>query len=405
MRFDTRDVKPDVWSIAALTAVTAVIVAFLLSRNRIAFPLISGIVCAYLTLVIVILVTAFIQQLQYNPYSYNTIYYAGFALFVLSALIAQIILQAEYGHSVTDLTGLVNIFGYLLETAKRYVILSGPLILVFSAALSWSNVILIRREGRNWYNYLGFGLSAALIGGWVLLFFSGVFISGSVWEVMRKDLALNLFACIYLYIECMIIGTIIASFIVTHYEPEKDKDFIIVLGCGLNEDGTPTPLLRGRVDRALRFYAEQLARTGKAPVLIPSGGQGPDEVISESASMKAYMLEQGIPEEHIITEENSAKTIENMRFSKEIIEGIKPDAKVIFSTTNYHVFRSGLMARRVKMRAVGIGARTKWYFWPNATVREFIGLLSEHRLKQALVLGGMILLYGTATVLFYTMGG
>ena len=82
-----------------------------------------------------------------------------------------------------------------------------------------------------------------------------------------------------------------------------------------------------------------------------------------------------------------------MKFSKEKILAVNPQGKIAFSTTNYHVFRSGLFARRVKMRAVGMGAETKWYFWPNAAVREFIGLLTKHRLKQALIFGGMILLY------------
>ncbi len=49
------------------------------------------------------------------------------------------------------------------------------------------------------------------------------------------------------------------------------------------------------------------------------------------------------------------------------------------------------------MRAVGMGAKSKWYFWPNALVREFIGLLTEHRGKQALILGGMVVIYTVLT--------
>ena len=189
------------------------------------------------------------------------------------------------------------------------------------------------------------------------------------------------------------------------HEPKKEQDYLIVLGCGLRKDGTPTPLLAGRVDRALRFYRAQLEETGKAPVFITSGGQGPNEVVSESASMKAYLMEQGVPEAHILEEDRSRTTYENMQFSKGIIQAGKPDAKVAFATTNYHVFRSGLMARRVKLPAEGMGAKTKWYFWPNAAVREFVGLLTEHRLKQGLVLGGMVLLYVVSTVLIYQLGG
>ena len=206
---------------------------------------------------------------------------------------------------------------------------------------------------------------------------------------------------LYLYVECMLIGTIIANLLVVSYEPEKDKDYIIVLGCGIRDDGTPMPLLAGRVDRALEFYHQQIKETGKAPIFVPSGGQGPDEVISESQSMKNYLVERGVPEEHVLLEDRSTSTYENMLFSKELIESTGRPGKVAYSTTNYHVFRAGLMARRVKMRAQGMGAKTKWYFWPNANVREFVGILAEHRLKQAIIICSMVAIYAALTLTYY----
>jgi len=142
-------------------------------------------------------------------------------------------------------------------------------------------------------------------------------------------------------------------------------------------------------------------KTGKELMFVCSGGQGSDEPISESACMKRYLLLKGI-REHLILEENrSTDTRENMQFSRERIMEVNPDGKIAFSTTNYHVFRSGIWARRAKMRALGVGAKTKWYFWPNAWVREFIGLMTEHRGKQILVLGGMILFYIIMVLLYY----
>ena len=161
------------------------------------------------------------------------------------------------------------------------------------------------------------------------------------------------------------------------------------------------PLLAGRVDRALAFYRKQLDQTGKAPVFVPSGGQGPDEVISEAESMRNYLVAQGVPAEHILMESRSTSTYENMRFSKEVIEATGRPGKVAFSTTNYHVFRAGIMARRVKLRAQGMGAKTKWYFWPNADVREFVGILADHRLKQAAIIGGMVAFYAIITLVYY----
>ena len=120
--------------------------------------------------------------------------------------------------------------------------------------------------------------------------------------------------------------------------------------------------------------------------------------------MKRYLVEQGVPEEMIIEEDRSTSTFENMKFSKERLAErglLGPDAKIAFSTTNYHVFRGGLYARRVKMRAQGMGAKTRWWFWPNAAVREFVGLLTAHRLKQGLIFGGMLAFYVILTVVSY----
>ena len=141
--------------------------------------------------------------------------------------------------------------------------------------------------------------------------------------------------------------------------------------------------------------------TGKDLIFVPSGGQGADEALAESASMKRYLVEHGVPETQILEENRSATTFENMKFSKALIEAAKPDGKVLFSTNSYHIFRSGLFARRVKLRAVGIGARAKWYFWPNAAVRELIGLLTKHKGKQAAVLAGLTGIYALLVWLMY----
>ena len=250
-------------------------------------------------------------------------------------------------------------------------------------------------------NVLGIILSFLLVAGLVFLYAFDRAVSGSQWQVMLHDLITNFCAAVYLYFECMLIGAIVADAIAARYEPEPDKDFLIILGCGIRKDGTPTPLLRGRIDRALAFAKKQKELTGKDLIFVASGGQGPDEPIPESTAIKRYLMECGVPDERIVEEDRSTDTAENMRFSKELIRALDPNGKVAFATTNYHVFRGGLCARRVKMRAQGMGARTKWYFWPNASVREFVGLLTEHRLKQALVFGGLIVFYIVLTLLAY----
>ena len=84
VRFDTLNKKPKVWNILILSA--AVLLLLILLRNvfHVSYLTAGVVLCLYLAAVIVILARAFVRQLRYNPYSYNTIYYAGFAL--ISAL-------------------------------------------------------------------------------------------------------------------------------------------------------------------------------------------------------------------------------------------------------------------------------------------------------------------------------
>ncbi|MBO4870265.1 MAG: YdcF family protein [Clostridia bacterium] len=400
MKFFTKEKKPKLYDVLAAAAAAAAAVAVLHFAGKGELPLISAIVLdvffLYLTARLVI---ACEGQIRYNPYSYNTIFYAGFALFSLSVLITHIVLTVRIA-AHPDVYGTGMIVSILASSARNYMILSAPFILVISIALCVSNVSLIKHEGFRPVNVLGIVLSALLISGEVFMFTFDHSASGSQSQVMIHDLLVNVFAAVYLYFECMIIGVIFAEVLVCRHEPAYDKDFVIILGCGLRKDGTPTPLLAGRVDRAIAFAEKQEKTSGKRITFITSGGKGDDEHVSESASMKRYMLEHGVPEDRIIEEDQSVDTVQNMRFSNEKIKAAG-GGKAVFSTTNYHVFRSGICSARVKMRAEGIGARTKWYFWPNASVREFACLLVAHKRKQAIILAALTAAYVALTLLMY----
>ena len=419
LKLDTLEKKPKVYGIAVLTAAVLVLltVVFLLQKEwmlRFSFLLLALCFLA----VSVLLVRAFFLQIRYNLYSYNTIIYFGFALFSVSVALTYGLTFVNARNFPAD-SVLPNTLGWLLASAKTYSLFTFPFLLLFSVALIISNLSLIRHEGFRPVNLLGIALAVCLVGGEVFLYFRDYAVSGSVREVMLYDMLTNLLAAIYLYFECMLLGTIVADAIAARYEPKRDQDYLIILGCAIRKDGTPTPLLRGRLDRALAFANRQEAETGKAPVFILSGGQGSDECVSEAECMRRYLAEQGVPVDRMLLEDKSTDTAENMAFSKKLIlERLRPgkeapqgywpalndpEAKIAFSTTNYHVFRSGLKARRVKLRAQGMGCRSKWYFWPNAAVREFVGLLTQHRLKQGLILLGMILFYVGLTLVYYTM--
>ena len=401
MKFDTRNKKPKLYHIAAISLIVALFLLLLMITDADGNAhLINGILNLYYLLVIVLLVRSLIGQLEYNPYSYNTIYYIGFAIFVFSLLITHFATTIRFMKQPALLMAEHSI-NTLSNSANTYILFSLPFVLVFSIALCISNAVLIRKEGLYFGNVLGILLSIGLLTGYFFLWKFNYYVSGSQREVMFHDLWMSVFSTGFLYFECMLTGTIAADLIAAKHVPDRDKDFMIIPGCAIRKDGTPTPILQGRIDTALDFYRRQKEESGKELIFITSGGQGADEVISESRSMKNYLLSKGIREEQIIEEDRSTSTYENMKFSREKIMERDPAGKIAFSTTNFHVFRAGLWARRVKMRAIGIGAPTKWYFWPNAAVREFAGLLSQHRMKQTLILGGMFFVYVVLILIEY----
>ena len=277
-------------------------------------------------------------------------------------------------------------------------ILSFPVLFVFSCLITISNIGLIRKEGARPANTLGILLSALLMGGilvLVILFWN----TPGFFATDLKDSAIimlrTILSSLFFYFVCNLFSTLLHCHKAGRHTPSYDQGYIIILGCGIREDGTLYPLLRGRADRAIAFYREQLERTGRRAILVPSGGQGPDECMPEGEAIRNYLISQGIPETDIIAETKSVNTMQNMQFSKELIEkeggGFASTPNIAFSTTNFHVFRSGILASDAGMNADGMGAKTKWYFWPNALIREFIGMLARHWRLHVFVLVWILL--------------
>lgn len=400
---EKRDTKPNMRGILLLTLVLTAALAVLIFTGAEAHKTVMGfLLTLYFAAAAALLAGAFRDQTGYDPYSYDLIYYAAFSLFSLVMAVLNGRMTWLF-ISRPETYGAAGILYSMAGAQWDFLFLSLPFLTIFSLGLCISNIVLLRREGRSFVNTLGLLLALVLTGGFAFLYRINMYMSGSMYEVMAREAVTNLLALVYFYVECMLLGVMAANIYAVRHEPAPDRDFLIVLGCAVRRDGTPTPLLRARLDRALAFREKQMARTGKDLVFVTSGGRGADEVISESECMKRYLTEHGIREDRILMEDKSASTFENMKFSREKILKADPEGKgkTAFSTNAYHVFRSGLLAGQAGLQARGMGAGTRWYFWPNAAVREFIGILSEHRRQQAVIFICMAVISLTLTILRY----
>lgn len=322
-----------------------------------------------------VMIAGYRRSLREDPFSYATIQKFSLFLFCLSVgLLNSFMLIAYFFDPLIESMSAACM--RIARSAGYFMLFSAPILLVFSVMLCLSNLVLIRREGFFPLNLLGILISVVFLIG----LFSGRAISHYAMEnagnVLRECL-INIYCGFYSLFECMMLSVFLTTTLVTRHRPPYDREYLVILGCKIRQDGTLYPLIRGRVDRALSFADAQTAAGGPDPVFVPSGGKGHDEPVSEGEAMSAYLAERGVSPERIRPETASRNTAENLRFSRDLIEKEKPGAKAAFSTTNYHLFRTGILARKMGWNIDGMGIKTKWYFWPNALVREYIGMLVE----------------------------
>ncbi|MBR4539393.1 MAG: YdcF family protein [Clostridia bacterium] len=349
-------------------------------------------------LVSFIMLRHFFQAKGPDFYAYSTIYYVGFFLF--SLVTGLELLYATVIH-LTDPArySMFSVYSVINSASSHFMLLTMPLAVLFAIAMGISNIALLRHE-RMWLpNMMGLLVSVAIIAGEAAGFylFSRDFM-GSEWEWRVRQTLENTCATVFVYCECMLAGSVVCGVKAAKHQPVPDKDFIIILGCWFRKDGSLPPLLRGRADRAVAFWRGQKEKTGKEARFIPSGGQGKDEPMAEAEAMRRYLLSQGIPDSLILPETRSQNTYQNMEFSKAIIQETNPQGKAVFATTNYHLFRSGVWASLAGLPAEGIGSRTKWWYWPNAFMREVVGLLKNRWKQEILFLIFLIAFFGVLSM-------
>lgn len=353
---------------------------------------------AYIVSLICLILTAvflfcFIRSIHRNYYRFRNILF-------IALMISFIYMAVSFALSGNiKFSDAMELYEAAYVFIRRGTFIMAGILAVVCVFMSVSNISLIRHEGLKPKNVAGAGLEVIFIAFTLCIYLMENYVlvplmnSSSSDYLQDRCFRLMFFSySLAFYLDVILAGIFVMGWLAARQHPKYDKDFIIIPGCSIRKDGGLLPLLKGRTNRAIKYAWEQEIACGKNVLFVPSGGQGPGEIISEGSAMEMYLISHSAEQDEVFAEKQSRNTYENFYFSKKIIDKINPEAKVAFATTNYHVLRCGMLAHKVGMEAEGIASDTKWYFWPNGFAREVIAIFVLTRRKHLIAVLGLLII-------------
>lgn len=207
------------------------------------------------------------------------------------------------------------------------------------------------------------------------------------------------------YYVLLFVNYLVVTVRLTFMEDEGPKDYVLILGANLQPDGSLTNVLKRRLNQALSYLSRQQFLHKKEPKIIVSGASTqPYMKKSEASRMRDYLMAHGVEEERILLDEEAENTHGNFYYCRLLLEEENfwsEKTKIVFITSNYHLYRSQLYANMEGLYQMsGIGARASLREWLRNGVREYVAILFMHR-KGHLFLSLLLLLAGLLRYLHF----
>jgi vancomycin permeability regulator SanA len=134
-----------------------------------------------------------------------------------------------------------------------------------------------------------------------------------------------------------------------------EVDCVLVLGCLVKADGTPSDMLRDRLTMATGLYFK-MERRGKDTPLLMSGDHGREEY-NEVYAMKQFAIGEGIESSEIFMDHAGFSTYESIYRAKEIFGA----ERILIVTQEYHLYRALYIAEAMGLEAWGVSADLRSY--------------------------------------------
>lgn len=279
---------------------------------------------------------------------------------------------------LTFLPALLMSFGQASMVAPLvFAILLAPFITI--AFLFMNTFVVVKHEGLHLSTILPTLLALAIIC-WFSLFPVLIILRAPAWLMGIA----SLITAEGLWFFFTFVALLLYSTLYRLLPRKRVYNYIIIHGAGLI-NGKPTPLLRGRIEKAYSLWLHQ----NKQGKFVASGGQGSDEAVSEAQAIATYLMRvRDVPAEQILLEDKSTTTLENLSYSREIISAdwsSDETYRTALVTSDYHVFRASEYAHQLGMKADGVGSHTRAYYWPTAFIREFIAVTKAHWMPYVII--------------------
>lgn len=198
------------------------------------------------------------------------------------------------------------------------------------------------------------------------------------WRALRYLIILGVvsFSLSFVFIEASIVLN-------NHSEQDYNTEYLIILGAGIRGERV-TLTLQERLNKGIEYL-----NVHPDTKVIVSGGKGFEETVTEAEAMKRYLVDRGIKPSRIVMEEKSTSTMENFKYTKELLTGIgyKGSIKVMVITSDFHMMRAKMLARRFGFEPYGITCSTPAIVRANCYFREYFAVVKSYILDVILSKG------------------
>lgn len=194
-------------------------------------------------------------------------------------------------------------------------------------------------------------------------------IKGRFLKYLKRIAVLIITVCL---VGCALVYALIHSEKKAQIEDPERVDILVVLGAGLWGDQV-SPQLGRRLDTAY----DLLVSYPHLQVVV-SGGQGPDEWITEAEAMKTYLVKRGIEGARITMESRSTSTYENLVYTLDLLaaKGQRPEV-IGLITTDFHVFRAKMLLGRLGVKGYAQAAPNIPSIVLKNNIREIFALIKD----------------------------